>query len=51
MKEEKAQVNLEFLLLVVGGVVIVTAVALYIKSVANSAADAAITKSQQNTNP
>lgn len=49
MKEEKAQVNLEFLLVVVGGIVIVTAVALYIKSAANSALDA--TKDQVNQNP
>jgi len=35
--EEKAQVNLEYLLIIVGAVVIVTVVSLYIKGIANSA--------------
>jgi len=44
MMEEKAQVNLEYLLVIVAGVAIVTIVAIYIKGTANVAADA--TKSQ-----
>ena len=38
--EEKAQVSLEFLLIIVGAVVIVTAVSIYMKNAANTAADA-----------
>lgn len=41
MMEEKAQVNLEFLLITVAGVALVTLVAVYIKSTANTAANAA----------
>ena len=36
MKEEKAQVNMEFLLVIAGAVVVVTVVALFIKSTANT---------------
>lgn len=39
--EEKAQVNLEYLLIVVAGVALVTIVAVYIKGTANVAANAA----------
>jgi uncharacterized protein (UPF0333 family) len=35
--EEKAQVNMEYLLIIVGAVVIVTVVSVYIKGIANSA--------------
>ena len=38
--EEKAQVNLEFLLIIVGSILIVTAVSIYIKNSANTAVDA-----------
>lgn len=41
MMEEKAQVNLEYLLMVIAGVAIVTIVAVYIKGSANVTADAA----------
>ncbi len=41
MMEEKAQVNLEYLLIVVAGVALVTIVAIYIKATANTAASAA----------
>lgn len=41
MMEEKAQVNLEYLLIVVAGVALVTIVAVYIKGTANTAATAA----------
>ena len=34
--EEKAQVNMEYLLLIVGAVVVVTIVAIFIKSTASS---------------
>ena len=36
MKEEKAQVNMEFLLVIAGAVVIVTVVTLFIKSTDNT---------------
>ena len=49
MMEDKAQVNLEFLLLLVGAVVIVTAVSVYIKSTANTAANAIKTTVDSNT--
>ncbi|MCX6803670.1 MAG: hypothetical protein NTY48_03815 [Candidatus Diapherotrites archaeon] len=39
--EEKAQVNLEFLLIIAGGVVVVTAVALFIKSAAGTVGSSA----------
>lgn len=39
--EQKAQVNLEYLLMVVAGVALVTIAAVYIKGTANTAADAA----------
>ena len=39
--EEKAQVNMEYLLIIVGAIVVVTAVSLYIKGIANSAAQTA----------
>jgi uncharacterized protein (UPF0333 family) len=42
--EEKAQVNMEYLLIIVGAVVIVTAVSVVIKSTAG-----AITESAQDT--
>jgi len=35
--EERAQVNLEYLLIIVGAVVIATVVSIYIKGIANSA--------------
>lgn len=41
MMEEKAQVNLEYLLVVVAGVALVTIVAVYIKGTANVASNAA----------
>ncbi len=40
--EEKAQVNVEYLLVIVAGVVVVTIVSLFIKNIANSTADAAV---------
>ncbi len=40
MIEEKAQINLEYLLIVVAGVALVTIVAIYIKGIANTSADA-----------
>jgi len=39
--EEKAQVNLEYLLIIAGAVVVVTVVALFIKSTANTLGSAA----------
>ena len=36
MKEEKAQVNVEFLLIAAGAVIVVTVVALFIKSTATT---------------
>ncbi len=42
--EETAQVNLEYLLLIVGAVAIVTVISLYIKSTANT-----VTKTGQDT--
>ena len=45
--EEKAQVNLEYLLILVGAIAIVTIVSLYIKSTANVLTDSA--KEQTNT--
>jgi uncharacterized protein (UPF0333 family) len=39
--EEKAQVNIEYLLIIVGAIVIVTTVSLYIKNAANATANAA----------
>ncbi len=46
MMEEKAQVNLEYLLIIVAGVALATIVAIYIKNTANSASEA--TKAQAN---
>ncbi len=46
--EQKAQVNLEYMFIIVGVVVIVTVVSLYIKTAANSAADAV--QAQADTN-
>ncbi|MFA6268798.1 MAG: hypothetical protein WCW13_03925 [archaeon] len=40
--EEKAQVNLEYLLVITGAVVIVTIVTIFIKSSVNTTTDAAI---------
>jgi uncharacterized protein (UPF0333 family) len=40
MMEEKAQVNLEYLLIVVAGVALVTITAIYIKGIANASATA-----------
>ncbi len=48
MMEEKAQVHLEYLLIAIGAVVVVTVVALYIKETANSAAQATIDQANQN---
>jgi uncharacterized protein (UPF0333 family) len=39
--EEKAQVNMEYLLILVGAIAIVTIVTLYIKSTANTLTDSA----------
>ena len=39
--EERAQVNMEYLLIIVGAIIVVTTVSIYIKSVANSAAQSA----------
>ena len=47
MKEEKAQVNMEFLLIIAGTVVIVTAVALFIKNTANTVGTAAQQQANQ----
>ena len=41
MMEERAQVNLEYLLIIVGAILVVTTVSLYIKGIANSAAQQA----------
>lgn len=38
--EERAQVNLEYLLIIIGAIIAVTVVSLYIKNAANSAAQA-----------
>jgi len=46
--EQKAQVNLEYLLIIVGAIVIVTIVSIYIKSVATTLTD---TAKDQNINP
>jgi uncharacterized protein (UPF0333 family) len=47
--EEKAQVNLEYLLIIIAVIVIATAVALYIKTTANSASEAVIDKASSNS--
>jgi uncharacterized protein (UPF0333 family) len=49
MMEEKAQVNMEYLLLIVGAVVIVTAVSIFIKSTASSITEAAQAEVDANT--
>ncbi|MEI7961474.1 MAG: hypothetical protein WCI04_04005 [archaeon] len=41
MKEEKAQVNIEFLLIAAGAIAVVSIVALFIKSTANTVAETA----------
>ncbi len=41
MKEEKAQVNIEYLLVIAGAVIIVTIVALFVKSTAGNVGGAA----------
>jgi len=46
--EERAQVNLEYLLIIVGAVVVVTIVSLYIKTTAIIAVDSA---NNQTKNP
>jgi uncharacterized protein (UPF0333 family) len=46
--EEKAQINLEYILIIAGAIIIVTAVSLYIKNAANAAADAANAHTNQN---
>ncbi len=48
MMEQKAQVNLEYLLIIVGAIIIVTAVSLYIKSIANSATQTAVETANDN---
>jgi uncharacterized protein (UPF0333 family) len=48
MMEEKAQVNLEYLLVILGAVIVVTVVSLYIKSTAETVTDAGI---EQAKNP
>jgi len=40
MMEEKAQVNLEYLLIIIAGVALVTIVALYVKGIASASATA-----------
>jgi uncharacterized protein (UPF0333 family) len=47
--EEKAQVPIEFLLVVLGGIVIATTVALYVKNAANSASQAVQAQADANT--
>jgi uncharacterized protein (UPF0333 family) len=46
--EEKAQINLEYILIIAGAIIIVTAVSLYIKNAANAAADAAKAQNPEN---
>ncbi len=48
--EEKAQVNLEYLLIVVGGIVIVTVASILIKNAANSVNQAIEEKAGVNAN-
>ena len=48
MMEQKAQVNVEYLLIVVAGVALVTIVAIFIKNVANTASDAAKSQAGEN---
>ncbi|MFA5763758.1 MAG: hypothetical protein WC915_03010 [archaeon] len=47
--EERAQVNIEYLLIIVGAIAIVTVISLYIKNAANAAADAVKAQANQNT--
>jgi uncharacterized protein (UPF0333 family) len=47
--EERAQVNLEYLLIIVGAILIVTTVSLYIKGIANSAAQSAQAVADSNS--
>lgn len=49
--EEKAQVNFEYLLLILGTIVIVSVVGLYVKTTMNSASQAAVNTASQNQNP
>lgn len=49
--EEKAQVNLEYLLIITGAIAIVTVVSLYIKSTANTVAQAANDQATAKTTP
>ena len=46
--EERAQVNVEYLLIIVGAIIIVTMVSLYIKNAANAAANAAKAQNPEN---
>jgi uncharacterized protein (UPF0333 family) len=48
MMEEKAQINLEYLLIVVAGVALATIAAIYIKGTANSASEATKTQATEN---
>ena len=47
MMEESAQVNLEYLLIVVAGVALVTIAAVFIKGVANTSSDAAQSQAEK----
>jgi len=49
--EERAQVNLEYLLILVGAIVIVTTISLYIKGMAGSAAQSAEQAANNNASP
>jgi len=44
--EEKAQINLEYLLIVLGAVIVVTVVSLYIKNIASTVTQAGIEQSK-----
>ena len=46
--EEKAQVNLEYLLIIVGAVAVVTIVSIYIKSTANTVTQTGQQQAAQN---
>ncbi|MFA5125570.1 MAG: hypothetical protein WC462_01025 [archaeon] len=48
MMEEKAQVNIEYLLIIAGAVAVVTVVSLYVKTSANTAAQTAQQQIEQN---
>jgi uncharacterized protein (UPF0333 family) len=49
--EEKAQVNLEYLLLIIGAIVVVSIVGLAIKNTMSSATQTANQTASQNQNP